>query len=62
MRKGEQTEDAIQVLQERRAAIRAKRGITQFNAPPLSPKMQPLLISEDGEMLTSIAGTPPGVV
>ncbi|WP_239519792.1 hypothetical protein [Stenotrophomonas maltophilia] len=50
-RKGEQTEVAIRVLQDRRAAIWAKRGITQLHAP-LSPKMRPLFVSEDGEMLT----------
>jgi len=33
VRKGEQTEAAIQVLQDRRATIWAKRGINQFNAP-----------------------------
>ncbi|HGM6050660.1 TPA: tyrosine recombinase XerC [Stenotrophomonas maltophilia] len=52
VRKGEQTEVAIQVLQNRRAAIWAKRGITQFNAP-LASKMRPLFVSEDGEMLTA---------
>ncbi|WP_065427655.1 site-specific integrase [Stenotrophomonas maltophilia] len=52
VRKGEQTEIAIKVLQDRRAAIWAKRGINQFNAP-LSPKMRPLFVSEDGEMLTA---------
>jgi len=52
VRKGEQTELAIQVLQDRRAAIWAKRGITQLNAP-LSPKMRPLFVSEDGEILTA---------
>lgn len=52
VRKGEQTEVAIKVLQDRRAAIWAKRGITQLNAP-LSPKMRPLFVSEDGEMLTA---------
>jgi hypothetical protein len=52
VRKGEQTEIAIKVPQDRRAAIWAKRGITQLNAP-LSPKMRPLFVSEDGEMLTA---------
>lgn len=52
VRKGEQTEAAIKVLQDRRAAIWAKRGITHLNAP-LSPKMRPLFVSEDGEMLTA---------
>lgn len=52
VRKGEQTEVAIRVLQDRRAAIWAKRGITQLHAP-LSPKMRPLFVSEDGEMLTA---------
>ncbi|MBN5173102.1 integrase [Stenotrophomonas maltophilia] len=52
VRKGEQTEIAIKVLQDRRAAIWAKRGINQFNAP-LLPKMRPLFVSEDGEMLTA---------
>lgn len=52
VRKGEQTEVAIKVLQDRRAAIWAKRGITQLNAP-LSPKMRPLFVSEDGEILTA---------
>jgi hypothetical protein len=59
VRKGEQTEVAIKVLQDRRAAIWAKRGITQLNAP-LSPKMRPLFVSEDGRYSPLMAGTPPG--
>ncbi len=52
VRKGEQTEAAIKALQERRTEIWAKRGITQLTTP-LDPRRRPLIVSEDGEMLTA---------
>lgn len=52
VRKGEQIQLAIQVLQERRASIWARRGFTPDILPP-PPKARPLFVSEDGEMLTA---------
>lgn len=52
VRKGSQTELAIRVLQERRAAIWAARGIAEANSR-LPLKSLPLFVSEDGTMLSS---------
>lgn len=52
VRKGAHTHMAVKALQERRSAIWARRGIIQ-SASRQDPKNRPLIVSEDGEMLTS---------
>lgn len=48
VRKGDQLTVAISVLQERRAAIWARRGLPI----PLRPESRPLFVGEDGQRLT----------
>ncbi|WP_414496985.1 site-specific integrase [Stenotrophomonas maltophilia] len=52
VRKGRQTQMAIQLLEDRRAAIWSRRGTIDLKAQ-LAPCQRPLFVSEDGEMLTS---------